>query len=85
VVAPDFFALLDITKVSTYIMYLDLCKKGPNLVRFLMTHLKFKNSLFEALLVGWKKRTEIRNETLTHRPNIHMPFYSHKEEVVYCL
>ena len=34
-----FFALLDITEVNTYIMYLDRCKQGPNLVKFPLMHL----------------------------------------------
>jgi hypothetical protein len=53
VVALDFFALLDITKVNIYIIYLNRCGQGPNLVRHPMTHLQFKNALCEALLVGW--------------------------------
>jgi hypothetical protein len=34
-----FFALLDITEVNTYIMYLDRCKQGPNPVTSPMMHL----------------------------------------------
>jgi hypothetical protein len=29
-----FLALLDIMGVNTYIMYLDQCRQGPNLVRY---------------------------------------------------
>jgi hypothetical protein len=48
-----FFVLLDITKVNTYIKYLDWCKQNPNPMRYLLTHLQFKNTLYKALLVGW--------------------------------
>jgi hypothetical protein len=37
-----------------------------------MMHLQFKNALCEALLVGWVLRMETRNESLAHRPRIHM-------------
>jgi hypothetical protein len=53
-------------EVNTYIMYLDKCKQGPNPVTTPMTHLQFKNALCEALLVGWVRHDERRNETLTH-------------------
>jgi hypothetical protein len=71
-----FWALLDVTEVNMYIMYLDRYKQGPNLVTHPMTHLKFKNTLCKALLVGWGRRNEVSNETLTHRPSIHMPSHS---------
>jgi hypothetical protein len=77
-----FFALLDIMEVnSTCIIYLDRCKQGPNPVRSPMTHLQFKNALCEALLLGWKTRIVSRNESLTHRPSIHMPSHSKKKRL----
>ena len=79
--APDFFTLLDITVINIYIMYLDRCKHGPNLVRSLMTHLQFKNALYEALLVGCVQYTEIRNETLTHHHSIYIPSHSTKKKL----
>jgi hypothetical protein len=81
VVVLDFFSLLDITEVNIYIMYLDQCKQGPNLVISLMTHLQFKTALYEALLVGWTQFTKTRNESLTHRPTIHMPSHSAKKRL----
>jgi hypothetical protein len=76
-----FFALLDISEVNSYIMYLDRCKQGPNPMTIPMTHLQFKNALCEALLVGWLRRTETRNESLTHHPSIHMPSHSTKKRL----
>jgi hypothetical protein len=77
----NFFALLDITEVNTYIMYLDRCKQGPNPVKTPMIHLQFKNALYEALLHGWVQCTESRYETLTHCPSIHMPSHSTKKRL----
>jgi hypothetical protein len=67
-----FWALLDIMEVNMYIMYLDRYKQGPNPV----THLKFKTTLCEALLIGCQRRNEVHNEAFTHRPSIHMPSHS---------
>ena len=79
------WALLDITEVSMYIMYLDQCKQGPNLVTHPMTHLKFKTMLCEILLVGWRRRKEVNNDALTHRLSIHMPSHSSvKRLCIYC-
>jgi hypothetical protein len=50
-----FLALLDIAKANIYIMYLDLCKQGPNQKKNPMTHLQYKNALCEALLAGWTR------------------------------
>jgi hypothetical protein len=76
-----FFALLDITEVNIYIMYLDRCKQGPNLKKNPMMHLQFKNALCEALLVGWVRRNERSQEPLSHHPRIHMPSHSTKKRL----
>jgi hypothetical protein len=76
-----FFALLDITEVNVYIMYLDRCQQGPNPVRHPMTHLQFKNVLCEALLDGWMRRNEVVDAPLIHRPAIHMPSHSTKKRL----
>jgi hypothetical protein len=79
------WALVDITEVNIYIMYLDRCKQGPNPVAHPMTHLKFKTMLCEALLLGWGRRNEVHNEALTHRPSIHMPSHSSIKRVcIHC-
>jgi hypothetical protein len=80
-----FWALVDITEVNMYIMYLDRCKQGPNLVAHPMTYLKFKTTLCEALLLGWIRQNEVYNEALTHRPSIHMPSHSSIKRVcIHC-
>jgi hypothetical protein len=81
VVAPDFLALLDITEVNIYIMYLDQCKQGPNSKKNPMMHLQFKNAFCEALLAGWVRRNETSQEPPSHRPSIHMPSHSTKKKV----
>jgi hypothetical protein len=72
-----FFALLDITEVNMYIMYMSRCATGPHPVERPMTHLQFKIALCEALLQGWTRRNEHWNEVLSHRPTIHMPSHTH--------
>jgi hypothetical protein len=77
--------MLDITEVNIYIMYLNRCHQGRNPVCRLMIHLQFKNTLCEALLLGWPRRTEINNDALTKRPSIHMPSYTTlKRQCVVC-
>jgi hypothetical protein len=76
-----FFALLDITEVNIYIMYLDRCSQGPSPVRHPMTHLQFKNTLCEALLVGWVRRNEVTDAPLVHQPAIHMPSHSRRKRL----
>jgi hypothetical protein len=71
-----FWALLEITEVNMYIMYLDRYKQGLNPVTHPMSHLKFKTTLCEALLIGWQQRNEVHNEALTHCPSIYMPSHS---------
>jgi hypothetical protein len=71
-----FWAMLDITEVNMYIIYLHACRGRPEEVPTPMTHLEFKNALCEALLLGWRQWKEVNNETLTHRPSIHMPSHS---------
>jgi hypothetical protein len=53
-------------------MYLDQCRQGPNPMRYPMTHLQFKNVLYETLLVGWTRCNVINNDSLTHCPRVHM-------------
>ena len=50
-----FWALLDITEVNIYIMYLHACQRRPKEVPRPMTHLEFKTTLCEALLLGWRQ------------------------------
>ena len=76
-----FFALLDITEVNIYIMYLDRCRQGFNPKKYLMTHLQFKNALYEALLVGWMRRNKIREVPLNYHPSIHMLLHSTKKKL----
>jgi hypothetical protein len=71
-----FLALLDVTEVNMCIMYVDQCKQGPHPRRRPMTHIQFKNSLWEALQEGWPRRNVVDNVALTHRPGIHMPSHS---------
>jgi hypothetical protein len=80
-----FFALLDITEVNMYVMYLDRCKQGPNPVKSPMTHLRFKTAFCEALLRGWSRPHEVNNDALLHRPSIHMPSHTTlKRQCVVC-
>jgi hypothetical protein len=80
-----FWAMLDVTEVNMYIMYLARCKEGPNPVRRPMNHLEFKVALCKALLHGWPLRNIILNEVLTHRPSIHMHSHTHvKRTCVVC-
>jgi hypothetical protein len=76
-----FFALLDITEVNIYVMYLDRCKQGPSPITQPMTHLQFKNALCEALLVGWVRRNEVQDGPLNHHPTIYMPLHSTKKRL----
>jgi hypothetical protein len=62
-------------------MYLDWCQPGPNPVRQPMTHLQFKNALYEALLGGWMWQNEVINAPLNHHPTIHMPSQSTKKRL----
>jgi hypothetical protein len=71
-----FLAMLDVTEVNIYIMYLDRCRQGPNPVRHPMKHLQFKNALCKALLFSWPRRTEISNDALIEHPSIHMPSHT---------
>jgi hypothetical protein len=61
-----FWAMLDITEVNMYIIYLHACRGRPEEAPTPMTHLEFKNALCEALLLGWRRRKEVNNEALTH-------------------
>jgi hypothetical protein len=70
------WALLDITEVNIYIMYLHACQRRPEEVPHPMMHLKFKTALYKALLLGWGQRKEVNNEALSHCPSIHMPSHS---------
>jgi hypothetical protein len=80
-----FIAMLDVTKVNMYIMYLSWCKEGPNPIRHPMNHLQFKVAFCEALLQGWPLRNNISNEALTDQPTIHMPSHtSLKRACVVC-
>jgi len=80
-----FFALLDITKVNMYVMYLDYCTQGPNPMKSPMTHLRFKTAFCEALLQGWHRPHEVNNDALLHRPSIHMPSHTTlKRQCVVC-
>jgi hypothetical protein len=76
-----FFALLDMTEVNMYIMYLSSCTSGRNPVPRPMIHLQFKTTLCESLLEGWTWQNEHRNEVLTDRPTIHMPSHTHLKRV----
>jgi hypothetical protein len=80
-----FFAMLDVTEVNIYIMYLARYKEGPNPIKHPMNHLEFKVALCKALLQGWQQRTNISNEALTERLTIHMPSHTHlKRACVVC-
>ena len=48
-----FWALLDITEVNMYIMYVHACQRRPDDASTPMSHLEFKNAFYEALLLGW--------------------------------
>jgi hypothetical protein len=82
-----FFALLDMTDVNMYILYLSHFASGPHRVARPMTHLRFKTALCESLLQGWTRQNERGNEVLTDRPTIHMPSHTHLKRlcVVYKL
>jgi hypothetical protein len=71
-----FWAMLDITEVNMYIIYLHACRGRPEEFPTPITHLEFKNALYEALLLGWRRRKEVNNEALIYRPSIHMPSHS---------
>jgi hypothetical protein len=59
-----------------YIIYLHACRGRPEEFPTPITHLEFKNALYEALLLGWRRRKEVNNEALIYRPSIHMPSHS---------
>jgi hypothetical protein len=61
-----FFAMLDVTEVNMYVMYLDRCRQGPNPVKSPLTHLRFKIAFSEALLEGWRRPNEVNNNALAH-------------------
>jgi hypothetical protein len=80
-----FLAILNVTEVNMYTMYLDRCRQGPNPIRHPMKLLQFKKALCEALLLGRPRRTEINNNVLTKRPSIHMPSHTTlKRQCVVC-
>jgi hypothetical protein len=80
-----FFAMLDVTEVSMYIMYMSRYNEEENSIKHPMNHLEFKVALCKALLQGWMQCTNISNEALTHRPSIHMPSHtSLKRACVVC-
>jgi hypothetical protein len=76
-----FMALLDITEVNIYIMYLDRCKQVRNPKKTPMTHLQFNNALCDALLAGWMRRNERSHEPSNQHPWIHMPSHSTKKRL----
>jgi hypothetical protein len=71
-----FLAMLYVTEVNMYIMYLSRCKEGRNPVTHPMKHLEFKVALCKALLQGWPLCNTIVNDILTERPSIHMPSHT---------
>lgn len=76
-----FLALLDITKVNIYIIYLDRCKQGSNPKKNPMMHLHFKNGLCEAFLEGWTPCNERSHEPLSQHLRIHIPSHSTKKRL----
>jgi hypothetical protein len=76
-----FWAMLDVTEVNMYIMYLSRCKEGRNPIRHPMNHLEFKVALCKALLHGWPLRNTIMNEALIHQPSIHMPSHTNVKRI----
>jgi hypothetical protein len=62
-----FLAMLDVTEVNMYIMYLDQCARRPHPLWHPMTHIQFKNALCDALLQGWPRWNDVENALLTHR------------------
>jgi hypothetical protein len=68
-----------------YVVYLDHSRQEPNLVRYPMNHLQFKNAFCEALLERWRRRNEIKNNALILQPSIHMPSHTILEEATCCL
>jgi hypothetical protein len=78
--------LIDMTEVNMYIMYMSHVAEGRNPIPHPMSHLQFKTALAEALLCNWEHCVDVSNAELTHRPEIHMPSYTHlRHPCVVCI
>ena len=69
-----FWFLMDTSIVNAYILYLDLCRRGPN-PRRPHTHLDFKTTLCQELLRCWELRSERAQAAIAYHVPIHMLSY----------